>query len=191
MKRQKEVLFVAVGIAIASAAFFVAGIVPLPSLSQAQNDNPNQSPSPKNVTLPVLARVEEIPRTLTITIHDGPWEFTSFYGEDIKSFMDYPSILETPIYPVNEYRYFTIFGSYSYETLPCNGTCPVSIYPNAFVVFIDENTGASYSQEIQLGQQNKILGPSMKIYVGGAGINNLPNGEVVTGDLTLSMYLTS
>jgi hypothetical protein len=170
-----------------SVAFFASGIIPMPSVSQEQNESPQLN----NATLPAITRMQEVPNTKSITIYNGEWEFTSYRGTT-QQWMEFPWTFKSdPIY-VSEYRYVYLIGSFEHEEMPNETYHPFKGALIANVVFSHPDTGQRVIVENSgYGGQITIAAPTMQIYAFDPTMNAVPEGEVITGNLTLSVYLSS
>jgi hypothetical protein len=196
---KKEYIFVAVGIAIATLAFSLSGLISWPfSLQQAPvgRDQPLQD---ANTT---TGKIVEVPNTSIITIYDGEIEFHSTPpGQSWVN--NNTSVFRSDIYDVSEYRYVSIFSEYKIPagltTMPNkapDNTIPLQI----LLIYSDPNTGldTTLGARTEAGGFNQVYGPKLQILVYPSAWpqttfddNSGPSSYVVNGNLTLSMYLTS
>lgn len=191
MRRRLEILFVAVGIAIASIAFFASGVVPMPLLSMGQNDKENELPSSNNVSLPIPSKITDVPNTKSITIYNGKWNFTSHRGMS-SDWMNFPWTFKSDPLDVSEYRYAYVMGSFEHEEMPNESVHPFKGALIASVVFSHPDTGQRIIVENSgYGGQIPISAPRMQVYAYDPTMHVVPEGEIITGNLTLSVYLSS
>lgn len=205
VKLKKEYLLVVAGVAIATVAFSISGIVSWPlSLQQAEQvgiDPPLRQSD--NTTLATIGKVIEVPNSSMVTVYDGEKIFNSTaYGQ--LWLENNTSIFRSEIYDVSGYRYVSIFSEYlDPSDLPTmSGKTPEGIVPLEIVlIWSDPNTGLDMTMGARSegGGFNQIFGPNLQILAYPSGWpstsppddNTTPMSYVVTGNLTISMYLSS
>ena len=202
---KREYLLVAAGLAIATVAFVISGLVSWPlSLQQAtEGVDPPLRLLEANTTLPIVGRVIEVPNSSMVTVYDGEKLFNSTaYGQ--LWIENNTSVFRSEIYDVSGYRYVSIFSEYlDPSDLPAmSGKTPEGKVPLEIVlIWSDPNTGLEMTMGARSegGGFNQIFGPNLQILAYPSGWpststsddNSVHMSYFVTGNLTISMYLTS
>lgn len=203
---KREYLLVAAGLAIATVAFIMSGVVSWTlSLQQAAEEgvDPPLRLLETNTTLPIVGRVIEVPNSSMVTVYDGEKLFNSTaYGQ--LWLENNTSVFRSEIYDVSGYRYVSIFSEYlDPSDLPTmSGKTPEGRVPLEIVlIWSDPNTGLEMTMGARSegGGFNQIFGPNLQILAYPSGWpstsppddNSVHMSYFVTGNLTISMYLTS
>jgi hypothetical protein len=106
--------------------------------------------------------------------------------------MTYPWTFKSEPIDVREYRFAYVLGSFEHEEFPNESVHPFRGALIANVVFTHPETG----QEMIVGNSNyggqiPISAPTMQIYAYDPTMDTIPEGEIITGNLTISVYLSS
>ncbi len=203
---KKEYLLVAIGAAIATVALSISGLLSWPLSVQQGADEGIDAPLRQleiNATIPTLGKTIEVPNSSMVTVYEGEKIFNSTtYGEPWLE--NNTSVFRSEIYDVSGYRYVSIFSEYLDKSdLPTmSGKTPEGKVPLEIVLtWSDPNTGLDMTMGARSegGGFNQIFGPNLQILAYPSGWpstapledNSVPMSYVLSGNLTISMYLTS